>query len=645
MKIFYKRISILVSSIVLGSLLQSCGGEFLDVVPDNVATIDNAFTLRNEAEKYLFTCYSYLPREGDVNFNIGMLAGDEIWKNDLILANTANFEIAKGNQNAGNPFYNVWDGSRFGGGPGNNYKLFQGIRNCNIFIENLEDESKVQDLQEFERARWIAEAKFLKAYYHYYLMRMYGPIPIVDKNIPIEASTEAINVKRAPLNEVVAFIVNLLDESAEALPETILDPANELGRITKVIALGVKAEVLMLSASPLFNGNSDYAGFVDNEGKQLISTVFEVEKWRLAADAAKAAIDVAEANGAALYEFNQNQFDLSDTTLIKLSYSQAFTERWNPEIIWANPSSRTSLLQQYCMVPVSSEYTHTLCQKILSPTLKIAKMYHTKNGVPIVEDKTLNFNDETALKTASVDDRYNIATGFTTARLNFDREYRFYASLGFDGSTFYKQDSPSRSDEDTWVIRAKYNDYGGSNAGVLYNVTGYYIKKLVDWRMTSTTGTPYRDYAWPMLRLSDLYLIYAEALNEAEGPTIEVMNYVDRIRERAGLAGVVDSWTNFSINPNKFATKEGMREIIHRERLIEFAFEGKRYWDLRRWKKATEEFNKDITGWNYLGEETSEYYQLRNVFQQRFVAPRDYLWPLAEFTLLQNPNLIQNPGW
>ncbi|MAW94360.1 MULTISPECIES: RagB/SusD family nutrient uptake outer membrane protein [unclassified Leeuwenhoekiella] len=644
MKSYIIRTLILVTITINALVFQSCESH-LDVVPDNVATIDNAFTLRNEAEKYLFTCYSYLPQEGDIRFNIGMLAGDEMWKNELILPDLGNFEIAKGNQNVGNPEFNVWDGTNFGAGPDGNYNIYQGIRNCNIFIENLEDETKVRDLPDFDRSRWIAEAKFLKAYYHYYLMRMYGPIPIIDQNIPIEASTEEINVYREPVDEVVNFIVNLLDESAADLPEEILDTGNELGRITKPIALGIKAEVLLLAASPLFNGNPDYAGFVDNRGTQLVNTTPDPEKWKLAADAALEAIQVAEGVGAQLYEFEQNQFDLSDTTLTKLSYSQAFTERWNSELIWSNPNSRTTALQYYCMVPVSIEYTHTLCQKILSPPIKIAKEFHTKNGVPIDEDKTLSFTDDTELKVATSDDRYNILEGYRTARLNFDREPRFYASLAFDGSTFYKQDSPSRSDEDTWVVRAKYDDYGGSNAGLLYNVSGYYIKKLVDWRMTNTTGTPYRAYAWPMLRLSDLYLMYAEALNEYEGPTPTVLDYVDRIRERSGLGGVAESWTNFSRSPSKYTTKEGMRDIIQQERLIEFAFEGERFWDLRRWKRAVEEFNKDITGWNYLGDEESEYYQIRTLYQQRFVSPRDYLWPISENSLLQNPNLVQNPGW
>ncbi|MFV9552446.1 RagB/SusD family nutrient uptake outer membrane protein [Algibacter sp. PT7-4] len=636
-----RTLAILLTSIIS---FQSCESH-LDVVPDSAPTIDNAFTLRNEAEKYLFTCYSYLPKNGDVRFNIAMLAGDEIWKNDITLDDVSNFEIAKGNQRAGNPLVNVWDGNSYGAGPGNNFDIFDGIRHCNIFIEKMTDRNNARDLDESERTRWIGEVEFLKAYYHYYLLRMYGPIPIIDKNIPIEASTEEINVYRAPFDDCVSYISDLLDQSAEKLPESIEDITNELGRITKPIALAIKAKLLTMAASPLFNGNPDYVGFVDSQGTALMNTTYDSQKWSKAADAALAAIQSAEASGNSLFYFEQNQFDLSETTLTKLSIRQAITERWNPEIVWSNPNSRTTNLQYYCMVPVSAEYNHTLAQKILSPPLKIAKLFYTKNGVPINEDKTLNFTNETELRLATAEESYNIEGGFQTARINFDREPRFYANLGFDGSTFYKRDSPSKSDENTWVIRAKYNDYAGSNAGVLYNVSGYYIKKLVDWRMTNSTGEPYRSYAWPEIRLADLYLLYAEALNEAEGPTANVLEYTNRVRQRAGLEDIAESWTNFSVNPSKYTTKEGMREILHQERLIELAFEGQRFWDLRRWKKASEELNKDITGWNYLGVTQEEYYQIRTLELQKFVAPRDYLWPLSENTLLQNPNLVQNPGW
>src|SRR5699024_10415023 len=116
-------------------------------------------------------------------------------------------------------------------------------------------------------------------------------------------------------------------------------------------------------------------------------------------------------------------------------------------------------------------------------------------------------------------------------------------------------------------------------------------------------------------------------------------------RARAGLDGVVESWKNHSVNPGKPSSKEGLRDIIHQERLIEMAFTGHRFWDLRRWKKAIDKFNQPITGWNIYGREKESYYQVNTVYQQSFVAPRDYLWPIPQSEIIKNPNLVQNPGW
>tara|TARA_R110000868_G_scaffold28633_2_gene107180 strand:- start:35510 stop:37501 length:1992 start_codon:yes stop_codon:yes gene_type:complete len=624
--------------------IQSCEESFLDVVPDNVATVDQAFNLRNEAEKYLFTCYAYIPKNGDGIYNIAMLAGDEVWIPGQDAAiNSFAFDIARNLQRVSNPYLDAWEGRYQAAGPADLYPLFDGIRHCNIFLENLQDETRVPDISLAERQRWISEAKFLKAYYHYYLMRMYGPIPIIKSVIPIDASEAELQVAREPIDESVNYLVELLDEAITALPPQITDRQNELGRITKPIALGIKAELLLMAASPLFNGNADMAGFNTKEGTPLFNTSFDELKWKRAADAAKEAIDVAEANGARIFYKEDISFDISDTTKTKLNIRQAVTERWNDEIIWANPNSRTYELQRLVMPPLASDVYHSQARKVFSPTIESAQMFYTKNGVPIEEDKTLNFNDITELKEAGPEDRFNISEGYRTSILNFNREPRFYADLGFDGSIFYKFDSGSN--DTRWRIEAKYKDFAGSSDAFDFNVTGYFIKKLVNWEQTFGGGTLYKDYAWPELRLADLYLMYAEALNESQGPIPEVLQYVNAIRERAGIEDVQTSWQNFSTNPGKYTSKEGMREIIHRERNIELAFEGKNYWDIRRWKKALQEFNEPVQGWNVFGDTESSYYQVRTLFQQRFIAPRDYFWPINETTLIQNPNLVQTPGW
>jgi len=151
-------------------------------------------------------------------------------------------------------------------------------------------------------------------------------------------------------------------------------------------------------------------------------------------------------------------------------------------------------------------------------------------------------------------------------------------------------------------------------------------------------------YPWPIMRLADLYLLYAEASNEAYGPSDEVYHYLDLIRERAGLLGVEAAWGQHSSRPTKYQTKEGLREIIHQERGIELAFEGSRFWDQRRWKTAVRTLNHAIVGWDVQQETPESYYRPKIIFQQTF-GLRDYFWPIQESELIRNRGLMQSPGW
>ena len=287
-------------------------------------------------------------------------------------------------------------------------------------------------------------------------------------------------------------------------------------------------------------------------------------------------------------------------------------------------------------------------QGVWAPPIKMAKLFYTANGVPIDEDKTLNFNDYTQLQTATAKDKYYIEPGFVTARLNFDREPRFYADLGFDGGVWYMKDGNANgSDINTFYVKAKNGETAGFGHFTNWSETGYFVKKLVSWESTTrgTSAPVWRTYPWPEIRLADLYLLYAEAENEVTGGSAVAISYVDKVRERAGLQGVVASWAAYSNNPSKYATQAGLRSIIHRERTIELMFEGQRFWDLRRWKEAPDELNRDITGWNINAKTDAGYYKERTIFSQRFVIPRDYFWPIGNYDTRRNPKLVENLGW
>ena len=614
----------------------SCS-DFLDVVPDGVATMDNAFSNRINAEKFLFSCYNMLPDQNNVWDYPGNVAGDEVWWEetaDMNYINNSGPRIATGSQNINDPYQNYWDGELGG------KELWVGIRDCNIFLENID---RVPDMEESERRRWISEVKFIKAYLHFFLMELYGPIPIVDVNLPVNADPEAVRVKRQPVEEVVEFIVNLLDESMENLPDRITETTNEMGRITKPIAASIKAKVLVWAASPLFNGNPDYVNFKDKDGIQLVPTERDNSKWVRAAEAIKEAIDISEQNGHVLFQYQPVYEQMSDTTRMKYTLRGVCCERPinNPEIIWAHTAGGNTY-QNYCTPKLHENYYNT--SEIGAP-LKIAEQYYTMNGVPIDEDVTWDYTNryETRRDTGSFH-KYYIKAGETTALLNYYREPRFYAHLAFDRSLYEAQ---AQTEEETIVIQCRSGEPQGLRYSVGNVMTGYFIKKLVSFRSgtTSSSPTPYT-FKIPIVRLGDLYLLYAEALNEVkDAPDAEVYEWVDRIRERAGLKGVVESWAKYSNVPSKPQTKEGMREIIKRERLIELAFEGQRFFDLRRWKDAMRYCNEPIQGWDYAGQEIDDYYTIVTYFDDRNYTSKDYLWPLKLNTVICNSNLVQNPGW
>jgi hypothetical protein len=622
--------------ILLGGSCQ----KYLNVVPDNIATIANAFASKVEAEKYLYTCYKYMPNEADPTYNPGMIAGDEMWIDFPALRfNDVVWRIARGEQSASSPRGNNMEGTNGG------FAGYKAIRDCNVFLDNISDLAKVPDLDLDTRNRWISEVQFLKAYYHFVMFRTYGPIAIIDKNMEVGNDITETRIKRQPVDSVVNYISKLLDLSMANLPASIVNQSSELGRITQTVALSLKARLLVLAASPLFNGNSDYGTFKNNgETKPLINPVYSVEKWTRAALACKAAIDLCEAQGIKLYVFDKLLPRLSDTTMTQMSIRNAVTEKWNSELIWGLTTNNNTNFIQYV---ASSQFDPANVSKangntVIGPTLKIAKMFYSKNGVPINEDNSLDFSNTSALRVVTKAERFNLLEGYTTARLNFDREPRYYADLGFDGSIWYMLNSPSKTDNNTWNLQCRQGQIGSSSA---IPITGYFMKKMLNYRFEWSSSTVV-NYPWPAIRLADVYLLYAEALNESLAvPSQEVYDYVNKIRARAGLQTVESSWSNYSTNPTKYTTKIGMRAIIHQERNIELCFEGARYWDLLRWKTAGQELNGNVKGWNIRGTTPELYYIETTLFAQKFDVPRDYLFPIATDDILKNQNLVQNPNW
>lgn len=621
--------------------------DYLDVVPDNIATLEMAFNTRTNAERYLATCYNYVPCMSDLNTNSGLISGGEMWylmQSSHYYNNTTSFSVARGMQNTNDPLLNFWSGGNGG------YNLFRGIHECNTFLANID---RVPDMSQIEKNKWRAEVQTLKAYYLYFLMLHYGPIPILDKNVAVDAELSSMHLERQPIDVVVDYIVNLLDEAikSRALPLNVVSTQSDLGRITIPIAKAIKAKTLVLAASPLFNGNEMYKGFVNAEGKHFINQTYSQKKWEDAAAACLEAIESAHEAGFKLYTFQERlNYDPKPETLQELSLRNVITSRFNEETIWALGDNGTTSIQDLAhphLDGYSQGFYMYRSQSQLNPPLNIVEQFYSENGVPIDEDKNYDYANRYEL-TTTPNDPSRFCNNYTTVKLHLNREPRFYAYIGFDGGRWFSMQSCSADDSNPIEFKTKKGDYAGA-MDVIYSSTGYFTKKLISYQNVNTEQTQVNySYSFPIIRLADLYLLYAEALNQVkDAPDAEVYEYIQLVRNRAGLdngGSLVDTWATYSTNPEKPTTKSGMAEIIRQERMNELAFEGHRYHDIRRWKLGAELLGTPIEGWSVLESEAEYYYQDRTIFKRTFM-PRDYLWPIKIDDLNRNPKLIQNPQW
>lgn len=397
-------------------------------------------------------------------------------------------------------------------------------------------------MEEYLRRQWIGEVKAIKAYLHFYLFQLYGPIPIVDKVIPIAAKGDEINVYRQPVDDVVDYIVQTLDEAIVDLPGlNELDIVSEWGRMTKTIARSIKAKTLVLAASPQFNNNNYYRGFKDDRGVELFPFGNAEERWARALAACDEAVRSAEEDGAHILISTDggngaigdiNSTNINDTTKAMVSLRQAVTQSWNPEVIWAVNES-TTVLQRWATMLSDDEWFNLAGSagsdigQRHSPTLNVVELFYSSHGIPIEEDMDWEANGwyknryNTQLPDAE-HAKYFIKAGQETAILHFNRSLRFYASVGFDGGIWEGREKPLNQASYPSMIRHHGSGYKHAEAYGAYPFAGYLAKKLSHLKTTYTETriTLVReDYSFPIIRLADMYLLLAESLNEVGGPT------------------------------------------------------------------------------------------------------------------------------
>lgn len=462
--------------------------------------------------------------------------------------------------------------------------MYNGIRRANNFLSTADSISwgglilnptpENRDLylaRTAEIKRMTYEARFLRAYYYFELVKRYGGVPLLTESLSID--TDVSGIGRSSLAECIDFIVSECDSAAQALPPTYI--AAELGRATKGAALALKSRVLLYAASDLYNdpswaGGYANAGLISLEGNRTA-------RWQAAADAAKAVIDLG------IYSLSGN-------------YQTLFKTFDNPEIIFTRRASGSNAFER-ASYPIGYDQGRSGT----TPTQDLVDAYEMSNGMAITE----------------------AGSGYDAQNPYTSRDPRLAMTVITNNSMFKGR-----------AVEAFTGGQDGKGVA-LATRTGYYLKKYVDENLNLLLNQT-SVHSWHLFRLAEIYLNYAEALNEASPGHADIKLYVDKVRQRAGV--------NMPVLPEGLSQSQ-MRERIRNERRVELAFEDHRVWDVRRWMQGETYLNRPVRGVEITQTSPGVFsYSVINV-ENRVFQPKMYFYPIPQAELNIMKNWVQNPLW
>jgi starch-binding outer membrane protein, SusD/RagB family len=601
MKLIMKKLLFILIALVT---LPSCS-KYLDQVPDDRLTIDETFRTWENAQKFLADVYRRVPDEfGQRNPGGDNCSG--LWTGGSDEAEFLWSFVQSNNMNTGN-----WDASTgFVGDFWRNY--YRGIRAASVFMENAD---KITDRTPDLIKRYKAEARALRAMYYFYLVRLFGPVIILDeKAMAVEGN---IQLPRNSMDECVAYITAELDKAA---PDLMITPnsADDYGHITKGIAMAFKANALMLAASPLYNGNTELAAMVNKDGKQLISQAVDQNKWKVAADAYKAFLN----------EFVPGVYSLlkkytNGTYNPYLSCRDVMLDEWNSEVIFGRAKSSVGARQyELCPYHGGAPSGEIKGSGGLGATQTMVDAFFMANGRSI-DDPLSGYVSSGYSDFQSPNDSHpqNIYNQWV------NREPRFYVNITYDGSIWLNKSFGE-------IVTRIYNtgNSGKQTGGGDYSPTGYIVRKAMG---TGKWDIPARSLV--LLRLAEIYLSYAECVNEADPTNPDALTYLNLIRERAGIPQYGAAGLPVP------AGQAEMRTAIRKERRVEMAFENCRFFDVRRWKIAEQTDNGPMMGLN-IGADLPAFLNVVP-FETRVFSKRHYFFPIPANDVNTDQQIVQNPGW
>lgn len=475
--------------------------------------------------------------------------------------------------------------------------FYKGIRRANLFLEKIEGYPSSTLLPKDEIVRMKSEARLLRAYFYFELMKRWGGVPLLgDKVFNYD---EDWNISRSSIDKCAQYILDeISEENSSSCYAGLYDvaeiPASMVGRMNKGVAKALISRLKLYLASPLYNPSNDLA------------------KWQAAADAAEAVINLN------VYDLHYTATKAEGATteptpgLLALFGDNAAFTTLNKETIMMKEASGNTTLESDNS---PCGYQKNKCKGLTSPSQNLVDAFLMLDGKSI--------NDPTSKYTYNKQNPY------------VNRDPRLKYTVFYNGAT--------------WLNRSVETFNGGldrSNKPSLFTTqTGYYLRKFLGLNETKADNSGFNGayHHYQIIRYAEILLNYAEALNEVDADVNKdkIEKSLVQLRKRAGIEEGDDQRYGL---PTTYTQRE-MREIIRNERRIELAFEEHRFWDIRRWKIAESVMTQTVRGVKVIK-------QADGTFQYNYVDVRGstfeekmYWYPIPRGEMQGNTKLTQNPGW
>ncbi|MBS0031085.1 RagB/SusD family nutrient uptake outer membrane protein [Chitinophaga sp. 22321] len=547
--------------------MQACNKDYLEKDPKGGPSDASFFKSQDELLLAVNGLYKAMNKPMDPDYDPGQLEGPNI-SVMLDAASDIGYErnasdlqkIGTGNQDANNTYtQGLWT------------DFYKVIGRCNFILDNAEKVKPVTDAALFKRS--MGETRFIRAYMYEQLISLFGGVPLVTHQLNLENS----QVPRSDKPVVLDFIFEELDSAAAWLPKTYA--SSEAGRATKGAALTIKARVA------LYN-----------------------EKWKVAAEAAKAVMDLnvykLEDSYPRLFSYDNKN---SAEVILALQYQQ-------PVINWGGP------------YPILCRNAGGASNKI--PSQSLVDAFECTDGLTI--DKSPLFDPKKPF---------------------VNRDPRLAYTIALPGSIFFNYQFETHKDS---LMCWNYNTTPATRivnqdaVNAYASFSGYCWRKYVD--LKDKDNTRLSTMSIILARYAEVLLTYTEAKLEANELDASVFKAINDVRQRPGV--------NMPVIPAG-ATKEELRSAVRRERMYELAYEGFRLFDIRRWKIAEKVMKGPLYGRVPRGllaaapvidaNGIADYSQVPNRADMRVVEVRtfnpgrDYLWPIPYIETQTNPKIVQNP--